>query len=71
MGVGGQRQVPAALPPEKTRYPLCRNLGVSQRRFRRVRKSSPPPRSEYWTAESVASRYTAYGILAHLILLKA
>jgi len=27
MGVGGQRHAPAALPPEKTRYPLCRRLG--------------------------------------------
>jgi len=27
MGVGGQRQAPAALPPGKTRYPLCRRLG--------------------------------------------
>jgi len=27
MGVGGQRQAPATLPPEKTRYPLHRTLG--------------------------------------------
>jgi len=26
-GVGGQRHVPAALPPGKTQYPLCRRLG--------------------------------------------
>jgi len=25
MGVGGQRHVPAALPPRKTRFPLNRN----------------------------------------------
>jgi hypothetical protein len=38
MGVGGQRQAPAALPPGKTRYPLYRRLGGSQGRSRRVRK---------------------------------
>ena len=27
MRVGGLRHVPAALPPGKTRYPLCRRLG--------------------------------------------
>jgi hypothetical protein len=27
MGVGGQRHGPAALPPEKTRYPPYRRLG--------------------------------------------
>jgi hypothetical protein len=27
MNVGGQRHVPAALPPEKTRNLLCRRLG--------------------------------------------
>ena len=31
-GVGGQRQAPAALPPEKTRYPLYRRLGGPQGR---------------------------------------
>jgi hypothetical protein len=27
MGVGGQRHAPAALPAEKTRFPLYRRLG--------------------------------------------
>jgi hypothetical protein len=27
MEVGGQRHAPVALPPGKTRYPLCRRLG--------------------------------------------
>jgi hypothetical protein len=31
-GVGGQRHAPAALPPEKTRYPLYRRLGWPQGR---------------------------------------
>jgi hypothetical protein len=38
MGVGGQRQAPAALPPEKTRYPLYRRLGGHQGRSESVRK---------------------------------
>jgi hypothetical protein len=37
-GVGGQRHAPAALPPEKTRYPLYRKLGGPQGRSGRVRK---------------------------------
>jgi hypothetical protein len=41
--VGGQRHAPAALPPQKTRYPLYRRLGGPQGRSGRVRKTSPPP----------------------------
>ena len=55
--MGGQRHAPAALPPEKTRYPLYRKLGGPQSRSGQVRKISPPgfdPR----TAQTVASRYT-------------
>ena len=37
-GVGGQRHAPAALPPEKTRFPLYRRLGGTQGRYGRVRK---------------------------------
>ena len=59
-GVGGQRHVPAALPPGKdTRYPLYRRLGGSQGRSGGVRKFSPPPRFDPRTVQSVASRYTA------------
>jgi len=43
MRVGGQRHAPAALPPEKTRYPLYRRLGWPQGRSGRVRKISSPP----------------------------
>ena len=42
MGVGGQRHAPAALPPEKTRYPLYRRLGEPQGRSGRVQKITPP-----------------------------
>jgi hypothetical protein len=43
MGVGGQRQAPAALSPGMTRYPLYRRLGGPQGRSGRVLKISPPP----------------------------
>ena len=42
--LGGQRQVPAALAPRKTRYPLYRRLGGPQDRSARVRKIVPPTR---------------------------
>ena len=64
MGVGGQRHAPAALPPEKTRYPLYRRLGGPQGRSRRVRKISPPPGFDPRTVQSVASRYTDWAIPA-------
>jgi hypothetical protein len=38
--VGGQRHVPTALPPGKTRYPLYRRLGGPQGRSGRVQKIS-------------------------------
>ena len=41
MGVGGQRDAPAALPPGKTRYPLYRRLGGPQGRSGWVWKTSP------------------------------
>jgi hypothetical protein len=43
MGVGGQRQVPTALPLGKTWYLLYRRLGGPQGRSGRVRKISVPP----------------------------
>ena len=42
MGLGGQRHVPAALPPGKTRYPLYGRLGGPRGRSGLVRKFSPP-----------------------------
>ena len=41
VGVGGQRHAPAALPPEKTRYPLYTRLGGPHGRSGRVQKISP------------------------------
>jgi hypothetical protein len=65
MRVGGQRHAPAALPPEKTRYPLCRSLGGPQGRSGRVRKISPSPGFDPRTVQPVASRYTYWAIPAH------
>jgi hypothetical protein len=62
MGVGGQRHNPAALPPEKTRYPLYRRLCGPQGRSGRVRKISPPPGFDPQTVQLVASRYTDWAI---------
>jgi hypothetical protein len=58
--VGGQRHAPAALPLEKTRYPLYRRLVGHQSRPGQVRKISPPPRFDPRTVQPVARRYTDY-----------
>ena len=63
MGMSGQRHLPDALPPGKTRYPLYRRLGVPQGRSGRVRKISPPPGFDPRTVQSVASRYTECAIV--------
>jgi len=65
MGVGGQRHVPAALPPGEAWYPLFRRLSRPQGRSGRVGKSSPPPGFDPRTVQPVASRYTDWAILAH------
>jgi hypothetical protein len=64
MGVGGQRHVPAALPPGKTRYPLCTRLGGPQGRSGQVQKISPPPGFDTRTVQPVASRYADLAIPA-------
>jgi hypothetical protein len=65
MGVSGQRHAPAALSPEKTRYPLGGPYGLSGR----VRKISPPPGFNPGTAQPVASLYTDWAIPGHSIAL--
>jgi len=42
-GVGGSRQVPAALPPGMTQYPLYRRLGRPQHQSGQVQKNFPAP----------------------------
>ena len=64
MGVGGQPHAPAALPPGKTRYPLCRRLGGPQGWSGRVWKISPPPGFDPRTVHSVANSYTDWAIPA-------
>jgi hypothetical protein len=65
--VGGQRHAPAALPPGKTRYPLYRRKGGPQGRSGQVRKISPPPGLDPRTVQPVASRYTDWDILTHVL----
>jgi hypothetical protein len=64
MGVGGQRQAPAAVPLEKTRG----RLGGPRPDWR-VRKISPLPEFDPRTVEPVASRYTDWTVPAHLLTL--
>ena len=66
MGVGGQRHAPAALPPEKTRYPLYSRLDGPQGRSGRVRKFSPLPTGIRYprTVQPVASRYSDWAVAA-------
>ena len=65
MEVGGQRQAPAALPPEKTGYSLYRRLGGPQGRSGRVRRILPSPVFDSRTVQPVASGYTDWAIPAH------
>jgi hypothetical protein len=55
-GVRAQRHAPAALTPEKTRYPLCRWLGGPQGRSGQVRKIKPTPGFDPRIVQPVASR---------------
>ena len=52
------RNIPAALPPGETRYPLYRILGGPQRRSERARKMLPPPGFDPRTVQPLASRCT-------------
>jgi hypothetical protein len=49
----------AALPPGKTRYPLCSWLSGPQDRSGRVQKILPPPGFDPWTVQPVASRWVS------------
>ena len=64
MGVGGQHNAPAALPPGKTRYLLYMRLGWSQGRPGRVGKISPPPGFDPRTIQPAARCYTDCAIPA-------
>jgi hypothetical protein len=63
--VGSQRHNPAALPQEKTWYPLYRKVVGPQGRSRRVQKISPLQGLDPRTVQSVASSYTDWTIAVH------
>ena len=65
MGEGGQRQAPAALPPEKNAVLIVQGLVGPQGRSGRVRKISPLLGFDPRTVQSVASRYIDWAIEAH------
>jgi hypothetical protein len=58
MVVGGQRHTLAALPPVKTRYPLCKRMSGPQGRSERVRKISPPSGFDPRAVQPVVSHCT-------------
>jgi hypothetical protein len=60
MRVGVQRHAPAALSPQKSRYPLYMRLGDPQGLSGRVRQISPPPGFDPRTVQPIASGYTHY-----------
>jgi hypothetical protein len=66
MGLCGQHHALAALPPEKTRYPLYRGLGGPQGQCGQVLEISPPPGFDTRTLQLIASRYTNWPIPTHL-----
>ena len=63
MGVGGQRHVPAALAPGKTRI-HCLGAGLFPDPVWTGEKSRPPPGFKPRTAQPVASWNTNYAIPA-------
>ena len=59
MKVGGQRHIPAALPPTKeTHYTLYRTLGGPQVRSKWVWKISSSPGFDSRTVQPISNRYT-------------
>jgi hypothetical protein len=66
--VGGQRHVPAALPPRKTRYPLYRRMGGPLGWSGQVRKIFPVPGFDPRNVQPVASSYTDWTIPATIYM---
>jgi hypothetical protein len=60
MGVGGQCHTPAALPPGKTRYQLCREVGGPRASLEGCGISRPTSGFDPRPVQPVASRYTDY-----------
>jgi hypothetical protein len=68
MGVGGQRHVPAPLPPGMTQYPLYSGLGGPQGLSGRVQETSPTPGFNPQTVQSVTSRYADWAIPVYSVI---
>jgi len=68
MGVGGQYHALAALPPEKRPGTHCIGGWVRPKAsLEGCGKSHPPTGIRSWTVQPIASHYTDYAILAHVI----
>ena len=68
-GEGSASRPGRSSPPGKSRYTLYRRLGGPQGRSGQVRKISPPPGFDPRTGQPVASRYTAWAIPAHVLII--
>ena len=69
MLVGGQRHVPAALPPGKRPVPIVQEAGwASATVWKGAENLVPPPGSEPQTVQPVASRFTDCDIPVTLCL---
>jgi len=66
--VCGQRHTPATLPLGKTQYLFYRRLGGPQGRSGQVQKISPPPGFNPRTVQPIASNYTDWTALAHIVV---
>jgi len=66
-GVGGQHHTPAALPPGRTRYPLCRRKDGPWSRSVRAWKISPPPGFDPRTVQSLVNCYNDCAVLATIV----
>ena len=60
MGVGGQRQAPAALPPVKDPVPIVQEAGWATGPVWTGAENLAPPSSGFdpWTVQHLESRYT-------------
>ena len=66
-GVGGQHHTPAALPPGKASYPLCRRKDGPHGWSVGAWKISPLPGFDPWTVQPLVSRHTDRAVLAAIV----
>jgi hypothetical protein len=67
MEVGVQSHATAAFPRERDSVPIVQDAGWAPGPVWTVRKISPPPEFDPRTVQPVASLYTDWAILAHLV----